>query len=133
MNLSDNVLHKVDGLESPLAIWGKLKTLYFLQSAPNLAFLKGTLFSYKMDNAKFIDDNLDEFLKMTLILKGIDQELGDTSLAMILLNSLTEEYQVVKNALQYSRTVPSLDLIVTGLKAWEVELKSKKGQVAICL
>lgn len=88
------------GLETLLGLWGKLESLYALQSALNLAFLKGALFSYKMDNSKSITENLDEFLKMTLILKGTNQELGDTSLAMILLNSLTNDYQVVKNALQ---------------------------------
>ncbi|XP_031268087.1 uncharacterized protein LOC116126551 [Pistacia vera] len=79
-----------------------------------------------MDSSKSIEDNLDEFLKMTLILKGIDQELGDISLDMIPLNSLTKDYQVLKNALQYSGTVPSLDLIIAGLKARELELKVHK-------
>lgn len=123
MNLSDNVLRKVGGMDTPLTLWDKLESLYALQSAPNLAFLKGALFAYKMESSKSIEDNLDEFLKMTIILKGTDQELGDTSLAMILLNSLTKDYQVVKNALQYSGTVPSLDLIIAGLKARELELK----------
>lgn len=99
MNLADNVLRKVDRLEGPITLWGKLETLYALQTTPNLAFLKGALFSYRMDSSKSIEDNLDEFLKMTIILKGTDQELGDISLVMILLNSLTEDYQVVKNAL----------------------------------
>ncbi|XP_031247322.1 uncharacterized protein LOC116105039 [Pistacia vera] len=42
MNLADNVLRKVDGLETPLVLWGKLESLYTLQPAPNLAFLKGS-------------------------------------------------------------------------------------------
>ena len=45
---------------------------------------------------------------------------------MILLNSLPDEYLVVKNALQYSGTVPSVDLIVFGLKSRELELKIQK-------
>ncbi|XP_031251498.1 uncharacterized protein LOC116109392 [Pistacia vera] len=72
MNLSDNVLRKVDG----------------------------ALFSYKMNASKSLEENLDEFLKMILVLKGTDQELGNSSLAMILLNSLPDEYLVVKNVLQ---------------------------------
>ncbi|XP_031266617.1 uncharacterized protein LOC116125023 [Pistacia vera] len=123
MNLADNMLRKVDGLEAPIALWGKLETLYALQTAPNLTFLKGALFSYRMDSNKSIEDNIDEFLKMTIILKGTDQELSETTLAMIFLNSLTKDYQVVKIALQYSGTVPSVDLIVSGLKARELELK----------
>ena len=72
MNLADNVLRKVDGAETPLTLWGKLESLYAVQSAPNLAYLKGILFSYKMDSARTIEENLDEFLKMTLVLKGTD-------------------------------------------------------------
>ena len=126
MNLSDAVLRKVDGIETPTAVWGKLESLYALQSAPNLAYLKGVLFAYKMDSSRTIDENIDEFLKLTQVLKGTDQELGDSSLAMILLNSLTEDYQVVKNALQYTGTVPSVDLIVSGLKARELEIKVQR-------
>ncbi|XP_031267579.1 uncharacterized protein LOC116126025 [Pistacia vera] len=100
MNLSDSILRKVDGIDTPIKLWGKLETLYALKSAPNLAFLKGAMFSYKMDASKSLEENLDEFLKMTLVLKGTDQELGDSSLTMILLNSLPDEYLVVKNALQ---------------------------------
>ncbi|MDD0148768.1 hypothetical protein PSY31_24105, partial [Shigella flexneri] len=76
--------------------------------------------------SKSLDENLDDFLKLNLILKGTDQQLDETSQAMILLNSLTEEYLVVKNALQYSGTVPKLDLIISGLKARELELKTFK-------
>ena len=61
-----------------------------------------------------------------MVLKETDQALGETSLAMILLNSLTDDYQVVKNALQYSGTVPNLDLITAGLRARELELKTQK-------
>ncbi|XP_031262144.1 uncharacterized protein LOC116120326 [Pistacia vera] len=108
MNLSDSVLRKVDGLDTPTELLGKLQTLYALKSAPNLAFLKDALFSYRMDASKSLEENLDEFLKMTIVLKGTDQELGDSNLAMILLNSLPDEYLVVKNALQYTGTVPAL-------------------------
>ena len=95
-------------------------------SAPNLVFLKGMLFNYKMDSSKSMDENIDEFTKMTLLLKGTDQALGDSSEAMILLNSLLPEYQVVKNALQYTGTVPKLDLIISGIKARELELNANK-------
>lgn len=69
---------------------------------------------------KSIDDNLDEFTKMTLILKGTDQALEETIEAMLLLNLLPNEYLVVKNALQYTRLVPKLDLLIVGIKSKEL-------------
>ena len=102
LHLGDSVIRKVDGMDTAIQLWGKLESLYSVISAPNLVFLKGNLFNYKMDTNKSIDDNLDEFTKMTQILKGTDQALGDSSEAMILLNALPDEYSVVKNSLQYT-------------------------------
>ena len=126
LHLAESVIRKVDGMENPLDLWNKLDSLYSVVSAPNLVFLKGMLFNYKMDSSKSMDENIDEFTKMTLLLKGTDQALGDSSEAMILLNSLPPEYQVVKNALQFTRTVPKLDLIISGIKARELELNANK-------
>ena len=126
LNLSDAVLRKVDGLESAIEVWDKLKSIYSDQSAPNLAFLKGAIFNYKMDATKSIDENLDEFLKMNQLLKGSKQALDDTSLAVILLNSLPDSYTVVKDSLQYTGTVPSLELVISGLKTREIDLKNQK-------
>ena len=126
LNLSDGVLRKVDGEDTPLKLWSKLASIFQAKSSSNLAFLKGSLFGYKMDPSKSIDENLDELLKMTLVLKGTDLALSETSLSMILLNSIPENYQVVKDAFQYTGTMPSFDLIVTGLKTREIELKNQK-------
>ncbi|GAB2274337.1 hypothetical protein Dimus_039084 [Dionaea muscipula] len=126
LNLSDTVLRKVDGCETVISLWDKLETLYARQSAPSLAYLKGTLFSWKMDVSKSLDDNLDEFMKLILILKGTDQAIDDTSQAMILLQSLPTEYDVVKNSLKYSGMTPTVELVISGLKARELELNIDK-------
>lgn len=65
---------------------GKVEFLYYVVATPNLVFLKSMLFKYKMDNLKFMDDNLDEFIKMNLLLMGTHQALGETNEVMILLN-----------------------------------------------
>ena len=45
---------------------------------------------------------------------------------MILLNSLLDDYDVVKHALWYTGIVLSLDLVISGIKARELELNSSK-------
>lgn len=95
-------------------------------TAPNLVYLKGMLFNFKMDTSKSMDENADEFTRLALLLRSTDQALGDTSEAMILLNSLLDEYDVVKHALRYTRIVPSLDLVISGIKARELELNTTK-------
>ena len=78
-------------------------------SAPNLVFLKGMLFNYKMDSSKSMDENIDEFTKMTLLLKGTDQALGDSSEAMILLTLFHLNIKLLK--MHYSILELSLSLI----------------------
>ena len=126
LRLGDSVIRKVDGMNTPIELWNKLESLYSVLSAPNLVYLKGMLFNFKMNASKSMDENIDEFTRLALLLRGTDQALGDTSEAMILLNSLPEEYNVVKHALQYTGIVPSLDLVISGIKARELELNSSK-------
>lgn len=125
MNLSDTVIRKVDGADTALKLWVKLESIYSNKSAPSLAFLKGSLFSWKMDSQKSIDENIDEFLKITLLLKGTDQALDETSMSMIILNSIPESFQVVKDIFQYSTSLPSFDQICSALKTRELELKNQ--------
>ena len=75
---------------------------------------------------KSMDDNIDEFTKLTLMLRGTDQAPGDTSTTMILLNSLLDDYNVVKHALQYTGIVPTLELVIFGIKVRELELHISK-------
>ena len=74
------------------------------------------LFNFKMNSSKSMDENIDKFTKLTLLLRGTDQALGDSSEAMILLNSLPDDYDVVKHALRYTGINPSLDLVISSIK-----------------
>ncbi|GAB2267012.1 hypothetical protein Dimus_037929 [Dionaea muscipula] len=65
-------------------------------------------------------------MKFTLILKNTDQAIDDTSQAMILLQSLPDEYFVVKNSVKYSGVTPTVELVISGLKARELELNIDK-------
>lgn len=40
-------------------------------------------FNYIMDSSKSMDENIDVFTRLTLLLRGTDQALGDTNEAMI--------------------------------------------------
>jgi len=125
-HLGDTMIRQVDGMTKPLDLWNRLESLYVIVSAPNVVYLKGMLFNFRMNASKSIDKNIDEFTKLTLLLRGIDQALGDTSETMILLNVLPDDYNVVKHALQYIGIVPTLELVISGIKARELELHTSK-------
>lgn len=66
LNLADQVLRKVSTELTAYSLWSRLVSLYVVQHAPNLAYLKAATFSFRMNTSKSIDENLDEFLRMTL-------------------------------------------------------------------
>lgn len=70
--------------------------------APNLVCLKNMLFNFKMDSLKSMIENIDEFSKMILMLKGSNQ------------------------ALEYTSVVFKFDLVVPSIKARELELNAFK-------
>ena len=66
--LGDTMIRKVDGMTNPLDLWNRLESFYVVVSAPNLVYLKGMLFNFKMNASKSMDENIDEFTKLTLLL-----------------------------------------------------------------
>ncbi|CAM8902984.1 unnamed protein product [Rhodiola kirilowii] len=128
LSLSDSIIRKVSSCTTAIAVWDKLTELYANQMAPNLAYLKAALFAFKMDSAKSIDENLDEFLKMTIMLSTPKETVDETSRVMILMNSIPESYQVVKDAFQYFGVVPPFEQFCGALRTRELELKTSKSK-----
>ena len=126
LHLGDSIIRKIDGMTNPLDLCNKLDSLFSVKIAPNLVYLKGMLFNFKINTFKSIDENIDEFTRLALLLRGINQALGDTSEAMILLKSLPDDYHIVKHALRYIGIVLSLDLVIFGIKVRELELSTYK-------
>ncbi|PON82264.1 hypothetical protein TorRG33x02_219660 [Trema orientale] len=77
LNLADNVLTQVDEEDSALKIWNKLDSLYMTKSLSNKIYLKEHLFGFRMDSTKSLEDNLDDFKKITVGLANIDEKISD--------------------------------------------------------
>ncbi|CAM8968213.1 unnamed protein product [Rhodiola kirilowii] len=128
LSLSDSIIRKVSDCKTPTELWKKLEELFANQMAPNLAYLRATLYAFKMDASKSIDENLDEFLKIIILLNNPKETIDETSKVMILMNSLPDTYQVVKDAFQYSGVVPPFDQFCNALRTRENELKNAKSK-----
>ena len=70
LHLGDSVIRKVDGMSNPIDLWNKLESLFSVMTAPNLVYLKGMLFNFKMDTSKSMDENVNEFTRLALLLRG---------------------------------------------------------------
>ncbi|OAE23716.1 hypothetical protein AXG93_2253s1270 [Marchantia polymorpha subsp. ruderalis] len=81
-----------------------------------------------MNQAKSLEANLDEFLKMTIELSnsGDKEELSDKIKAIIILNSLPEAYKELKSAIKYKRSSIILDEVISALKSKDLEIRADK-------
>ena len=83
--LADNVLRQIDGVEMAFGAWNKLEELFLAKSLSNRILLKERFFAFRMDSSKGLQQNLDEFKKITISLASMDDEnIVDESQAIIL-------------------------------------------------
>ncbi|TXG65726.1 hypothetical protein EZV62_007001 [Acer yangbiense] len=78
-----------------------------------------------MNPNKNLDQNVDEFKKMTIELAnaGENEKLSNENEAIILLNALPDSFKDVKAAIKYGRTSLSLEECISALKSKDLELK----------
>lgn len=94
----------------------------------NKIFLKERLFGYKMNTTKSLEQNLDEFFRITIELAnlGEGEALNDENQAIILLNSMPNSYKEVKSTIKYERTSITLEEVLSALRLRDLELKTER-------
>ena len=116
--MANNVLRQIDGEETTFSAWNKLEELFMAKSLTNRILLKEKFFWFHMDPGKNLEQNLDEFKKITISLASVDDEnIGDASQAIILLNSLLDSYREVKAAIKFGRQKITLDEVIYALRS----------------
>ncbi|TYK27723.1 Retrovirus-related Pol polyprotein from transposon TNT 1-94 [Cucumis melo var. makuwa] len=125
MNITDNVLRQVIEETTGFATWEILKSLYEKKDLSNKMFIREKLFSFKMNQNKNLDENLDEFKKLTNALNQTREKLGAESEAAILINLIHDTYKEVKTSLKYGRETITVNSVITALKSKELELKTE--------
>ena len=92
MSLSDQIIRKVMKEETALGIWKALEKDYQTKSLPNRIYLKQRFASYKMDEHKTIEQNLDTFLKLVNDLESLNINITDEDQAIQILTSLPPKF-----------------------------------------
>lgn len=98
--------------------------LYLRKSLSNKIFLKKRLLGYMMDLLKSLDDNLDDFKRVIIGLSNIGEQVSDENQAVILLNSLSETFDSMKEAIEYGKDSLTLEVVIMS-KELEMKLGSK--------
>lgn len=104
--LTDPITRLVDQEDTYAKIWETLVELFQKKSLINKIFLKERLFGFNISTFKTLDQNLDEFPRMTIELANSKESeaLSDENQAIILLNYLIESFKEVKSTIKYGRT-----------------------------
>ena len=77
LSLGVKVLRKVLKEETTAGFWSTLESLYMTKSLVNCLYLKQALYSFKMQEDKSIDEQLDIFNKLILDLENVDVTIDD--------------------------------------------------------
>lgn len=124
LSLGDKVLRKVSKEKTAAGLWSKLESLYMTKSLVNRLYLKQALYSFKMQEEKSIDEQLDIFNKLILDLENIDVTVDDEDQALLLLSSLPKSYATFKETLLYGRESLTLDEVQAALNSKELNHKN---------
>lgn len=124
--LSDMILRKVMNEPTALGMWKALKRDYQTKTLPNRIYLKQQFASFKMEESKSIEENMDCFLKLIADLSSLNN-VSDEDQAIQLLTSLPSQYEALVHTLKYGTGKDTLTVmeITSSAYAKEIELKQK--------
>jgi len=82
LRITDEVARQVVSKTTAKELWDALKDIYEVKSLPNRISLLCQLFTYKMNTAIPLTENLDKFLKLTQELEKCDDQIKETHQAV---------------------------------------------------
>ena len=77
LSLGDQVLRKVIKEKTAAAMWLKLEQLYMTKTLPSRIYLKQKFYSFKMDEGKTVDNNINDFTKLISDLESLEVEIDE--------------------------------------------------------
>ncbi|WZY73087.1 hypothetical protein YC2023_005327 [Brassica napus] len=77
LNVGDHVLRKIERCTTAAETWILLEKLYMPKSLPNRVHTQLRLYSFKMQETRSVDDNIDDFLKIIGDLSNLSIEVPE--------------------------------------------------------
>lgn len=124
-SLGNLVLRKVMKETTALGVWRALERDYQTKTLPNRIYLKHRFASFKMEEHKSIEENLDVFLILVDDLESLSISVSDEDQAVQVLSILPKPYDSLVHTLKYGNGKETLTLqeVTSSVYAKEVELK----------
>jgi len=92
--LTQDIKYLVMNEVSAKALWDTLGNKYLTKTAESRLHLKRRLYAFRMRRGASIGEHLNSFTKLLADLLNVEVKVEDEDKAMILMNSLPEEYEV---------------------------------------
>ncbi|KAG7532846.1 Zinc finger CCHC-type superfamily [Arabidopsis thaliana x Arabidopsis arenosa] len=131
LNVGDKVLRKIDHCTTAAEAWSTLERLYLVKTLPNRVYLQLKVYNYRMQDLKSLDENIDEFLKMISDLNNLQIQVPDEVQAILILSSLPDRYEMLKETLKYGREGIRLEDVVSAAKSKELELRDTSDSKSV--
>ena len=119
VNVGNQVLRKISHCDMAVAMWTALNTLYTETSLPNRIYLQHKFYTFKMNDSKSIDNNVDDFLKLVTDLNNLSVEVDEEVQAILLLNSMPQRYDQLKETLKYGRDTLKINEVTGAARSKE--------------
>ena len=123
MSVGDHVLRKLDKCSTALEAWELLDRLYMAKTLPSRVHAQLKVYSFRMQDLRSIDQNVDDFLKLITDLNNLNIEIPEEVQAILLLNALPSRYDSLKETLKYSREAIRVYEIASAARSKEMEYK----------
>ncbi|KAJ8626068.1 hypothetical protein MRB53_019375 [Persea americana] len=108
-------------------LWQKLEEKYMTKSLENRIYLKKKLFRFEYRQGIFMSEHLDDFNKIIADLMNIDVKIDDKDKALLLLNSLPNNYDHFTHTLINGKTEVQYDVVSATLMNNEYRKKDKQA------
>ncbi|CAA7045320.1 unnamed protein product [Microthlaspi erraticum] len=130
-SVGDHVLRKIEHCVTATEMWSLLDELYTESTLPNRIHLQLKFYTFKMNDARSVDQNVDDFLKIVAEMNSLDVKVTDEVQAILFLTSLSPSYDQLAHTLKYGRETLTLKEVVSAVRSRERELaetsKENKG------
>ncbi|KAL1207274.1 Retrovirus-related Pol polyprotein from transposon TNT 1-94 [Cardamine amara subsp. amara] len=113
--LGDEVVHHVIDLVNSKEIWDKLEKMYMSKSPSSKLYLKHRFYLFKMSEGSNLIQHVNQFDQITADLGRVRVKVEDKDKAMMLLCSLTPEYETLVTALLANKETITMQLATDSL------------------
>ena len=111
---------------SAYKLWVALEEKFLKKNCQNKLFMKKRLFRYTYVPGTTMNDHITSFNQLVTDLMNMDEVFKDQDLALILLGSLPEEYELLETTLLNGKDDVSLSEVCAALYSKELRRKDKQ-------